>query len=532
MTDKHAEIRQLVENFYDLQHLRVETWNRVVSFVKENKADIIKRLKKLQKQKSTKSREANESHVKIASQREIATHRGHAKAKTAKKPIKNLRAESNVHSIVHLRAKGEITPIPTMRANFILDSIPDMRAIMGLNPNVSHASQFNLESQCENANHSLFETQYECVSHYNHEFHLYIASQKYCEFHNIIVNQNERETHTCPVSQPNTETHYCCASQHRNVTQPHVASRRLTENQAYNANLKENETHFDRVSHYNTESHITNASHYKNVTQHKGASHLGRETRNKPASHSSDEDREPDASSTKADDTSQDIHESHHSIALKLLGDKKYSEFAKRFLLKNQLVEISEIDDLVWFYRQLHSTEVELAKRIELWSIDHPLRKDWLNGVKGIGAIFSSGLIAWLSEPIIKAEHVSSIWSYCGLSPQSKRVKGEKLNYNPRLRTFCWKIGQSFIKYDCFGRKLYLEMKEYVKRKHPDWTKMHIHNSARLRTTKIFIACLWEQWRRMNSLPVTAPFPMTHLGHDEGHLITPDRWIHKTKEAG
>jgi hypothetical protein len=187
--------------------------------------------------------------------------------------------------------------------------------------------------------------------------------------------------------------------------------------------------------------------------------------------------------------------------------------------------KLKEIENLVWFHNELYETEKELYRRLDAWSKEHPLRKKYLNHVKGIGGVLASGIIAWLSEPILKANYVSQIWSYCGLTPDSVRKKNEKLKYNPRLKTFCWKIGQSFIKFDCFGRKLYDDFKEQAKQKHQDWSKLHIHNYARRKVVKIFIASVWEVWRKMNKLQATEPYPIQILNHKD--VITPNKWIEK-----
>ena len=175
-------------------------------------------------------------------------------------------------------------------------------------------------------------------------------------------------------------------------------------------------------------------------------------------------------------DVSHNRSETHMKNALELLKNKKYSKFVKRFVLSHWGLEsqrtyashilsepqkkrasqlhgeyqlhhalFKDIEDLIWFHNRLLETEKELKKRIDLWSKGHPLRKKFLRYVKGIGPILASGLIAWLSKPILKASYVSQIWSYCGLAPGQERRKGKKVNYNPRLKTFCWKIGESFI---------------------------------------------------------------------------------------
>jgi hypothetical protein len=260
-------------------------------------------------------------------------------------------------------------------------------------------------------------------------------------------------------------------------------------------------------SSFETQSGI--ASHKVVETQSSNASHCFVETHPKNASHVSFETQLWNASHGK--------FETHEGVA-----SHETNETQRVFAIFEKL---KEIDNLVWFHNELYKTEKELYKRLDAWSKEHPLRKKYLNHVKGIGGVLSSGIISWLSEPILKANYVSQIWSYCGLAPDSIRKKNEKLKYNPRLKTFCWKIGQSFIKFDCFGRKLYDDFKEQAKQKHPDWSKLHIHNYTRRKVVKIFIASVWEVWRKMNKLQTTEPYPIEILKHKD--VITPEKWVEK-----
>jgi len=304
-------------------------------------------------------------------------------------------------------------------------------------------------------------------------------------------------------------------------------SQYILENQDKNASYKRLETQSINASQRETGIQMNGASHFNHESQEDIASHTENETHRVIASQLS--------------------IEIQIKNAVKLLKNKKYSEFVKKFILSQEIIEIQEknvshskhvphgcfafsnllkeIENLIWFHNKLYETEKGLYSRIDEWSKDHPLRKEFLNYVKGIGPIFSSGIIAWFCNPILKAKYVSQIWSYCGLAPGKERKKGKKLSYNPKLKTFCWKIGQSFIKFKCFGRKLYLSFKKECEQKHPDWSKLHIHNWARRKVVKLFIAAVWEVWRKMNNLPVTKPYPIEVLGHKD--IITPEKWIEK-----
>ena len=160
---------------------------------------------------------------------------------------------------------------------------------------------------------------------------------------------------------------------------------------------------------------------------------------------------------SQGDNASQGNFESHYIYAV------KPSQIAHQ-IIKGEIEVPKEIADLVWYHNSLFETEKELAKRLDAWSSHHPIRIHFLSKVKGVGPILASGIIAWLS-PISRFPNVSKLWAYCGLAPGQKRKKGEKLNYNPKLKTLLWKVWNQFIKCKSFGRKLYLESKEYCKNK-------------------------------------------------------------------
>lgn len=209
-----------------------------------------------------------------------------------------------------------------------------------------------------------------------------------------------------------------------------------------------------------------------------------------------------------------------------LIANKKYSLVANKIIKsKEKYGDIySKLYPLVLYFERLYKTEKELMGILDEWSKEHPLRVYYLSKVRGIGPVLSSGIIAYLSDPILKANHVSQIWSYCGLAPNQVRKKGQKANFNPRLKAFVvFRIGRSLLMFNKFAKKLYDKFKEDARNKHPDWSKMHLHNHARRKVVKLFLASVWEEWRKMNNLPVTKPYAIQILGHDE--VITPEHWI-------
>jgi len=384
-------------------------------------------------------------------------------------------------------------------------------------------SQVKIETQEDNASHTHDETQYTSASQQKFETPTKDASQRNLETHEQNASQGHGETHNTTASQCYNEAHNKVASHGTIETQDADASQQKFETQNEHALfLLEDKKYAEFVKLYlirplGTESSRrgkrASASHINAETQHASASHLFVETQKVDASQYKNETPEKHASHT-----SNEIHKS----------------IASRYQLEPQLDDAlrplaSEVENLVWLYVRLKDTEAELKKRLDLWSQDHPLRVGWLDSVKGIGPIFASGLIAWLDEPIKNANHVSSLWSYCGYTPQSIRKAGVKMTYNPRLKTFIYKIGQSFIKYKCFGRTLYDKFKPIVQEKHPDWSKGHVHNYTRRKVVKLFLAALWESWRKMNNLPTAEHYALAELKHVD--KITPGEWV-DAKTAG
>jgi len=280
---------------------------------------------------------------------------------------------------------------------------------------------------------------------------------------------------------------------------------------------------FNRVvayvkSHANLETQPANASHVESENQFVGASQGQLETHFVNASQNKLETQPANAS-----------HKSHETH---LLG-------AKPSVLAHQIVTLKvevpkEISEVVWFHNSLHETEKQLAKRLDGWSREHKIRLNYLREIKGIGPIFSSGLIAWF-EPISRFDNISKLWSYCGLSPTQKRVKGKKLGYNPRLKTLMWKIGSSFEKQKSQKsqyRKLYETQKNYYLNRADLKAKIetkekgikgHIRNMTLRYVEKRFLADLWLTWRKLEGLPITEPYAIAILKHEHFEKPKTDR---------
>ena len=419
------EIRLLVEQFYDIQKLRIETFNRLVSWTKEKEDSIILFL----------NHSANENQTRVVNQILIETQ------------------SANVN---HTQ-------------------------------NESHAkivNQTKIETQNSDVNHYKVETQVKSVNHRDNETH------------GSIVKKIQEALELLKKAKSTTTEHKAeeIGDRKRKKSKPNKSYAEFTKKFVANAKFQKMLSQIKCENQLLSVNHGTNENHATFVNQ--GISEIQRHNVN------------------------QSPNESH----------------------VNLVNPFSDVTDLLWYFGKLKETEKELKTRLDIWSSKHPVRQKWLDNVVGIGPVLSSGLLAWLEQPIKNASHATKIWSYCGLAPGQKREKGKKLNFNLRLKTFTWKIGESFVKKEGFGRQLYDSFKAQYDAKHdvqcPKFAefgayatknvkgcsrKGHIHAYAKRKATKIFLANFWEVVRRESNLPVSDPYPIEILGHVD--IVKPERWV-------
>lgn len=111
-------------------------------------------------------------------------------------------------------------------------------------------------------------------------------------------------------------------------------------------------------------------------------------------------------------------------------------------------------------FESMERVEKRIQKGLDYYSDTVPLGK-WAKDVVGIGPVIASGLLAHIS--IEKAHSAASIWRFAGLDPTSVWNKGEKRPHNAKLKTLCWKIGESFVKVSGNPKSLYGNL--YLQRK-------------------------------------------------------------------
>jgi len=120
---------------------------------------------------------------------------------------------------------------------------------------------------------------------------------------------------------------------------------------------------------------------------------------------------------------------------------------------------------LQYIETRFKNTEENIAKFLKYYAENDPIGQ-WMMSITGIGPVIAAGLLAYID--INECETAGSIWSYAGWEgPMRRKMKGEKVDWNPKFRTLCWKIGQSFIKIsgntspNNFYGPLYVAKKEF-----------------------------------------------------------------------
>lgn len=203
----------------------------------------------------------------------------------------------------------------------------------------------------------------------------------------------------------------------------------------------------------------------------------------------------------------------------------------------------------------------EAQSRIDAYMIpmvkDHPCWTEFNVDVKGCG-LHLLALVMGLIRDVTPLTNVSKLWWLCGLGVKDGKairpVKGEVLNYDMRLKSvLLGRLGSQFLKNgDPFARMLYddFKAKEVTKAFAAGRTtdtkctncdgrdddtcnicagtgkvqvEIGAHKRAIRKVVKLWVACLWDVWRRAEGLPVTEHYAQSHMGHT-GNLITAQRW--------
>lgn len=206
---------------------------------------------------------------------------------------------------------------------------------------------------------------------------------------------------------------------------------------------------------------------------------------------------------------------------------------------------------LMWLADQNSGLEGQIKRALDRYS-ESKLIGQWMKSIYGIGPVISAGLMAHID--IDKAPTAGHIWRFAGLDPTMEWKSGEKRPWNGALKTLCWKIGQSFMKFsgqkDCVYGHVYRTRKEYeqtrndsggnsgraadilTKKKFGKGTEAIKHLNAghlppaqidamaRRYAVKLFLShlqCVWY-FIEKGELP-PKPYAIAHLDH--AHLVPP-----------
>ena len=179
----------------------------------------------------------------------------------------------------------------------------------------------------------------------------------------------------------------------------------------------------------------------------------------------------------------------------------------------------------------------------------------WAKSIVGVGPVIAAGLLAHVD--VAREPTCGSLWRFAGLDPTQVWDKGQKRPFNARLKTLCWKIGESFVKVsnnprDIYG-KVYSHRKEFEIQRNDAGdladqaaTKLatvrigkdteaykaysqgllppgHIHARAKRYAVKLFLAHYHHvAYEYHFGTPPPKPFILNQEGHT--HFIAPPNW--------
>jgi hypothetical protein len=204
-----------------------------------------------------------------------------------------------------------------------------------------------------------------------------------------------------------------------------------------------------------------------------------------------------------------------------------------------------------WLAEQSQTLESQIKRALQSYSDSHPAGQ-WMQSIFGIGPVIAAGLLAHID--IEQCPTVGHIWRYAGYDPTTKWEKAQKRPWNASLKTLCWKIGQSFMKFsnaeDCVYGHVYRERKAYeiarndsgqnaevaarilTERKFDKSTEAFKHYTggklppaqidarARRYAVKLFLSHLHLVWFYLQNNAVPAkPYAIGHMDHT--HFIKP-----------
>ena len=216
---------------------------------------------------------------------------------------------------------------------------------------------------------------------------------------------------------------------------------------------------------------------------------------------------------------------------------------------------------LSWLHGQMETMEGQIKRALDAWS-DASATGQWLKSITGIGPVLAAGLLAYDRQLFPTVGH---LWSLAGLDPNRTWEKGQNRPWNASLKVLCWKMGESFWKFqnhpkDIYG-KLIVQRKEYEQGRNDrgelaeqaasalarkrigketeayKWYSQgklppaQIHARAKRWGVKLFLAHYHEvRYRNETGQEPPKPYVIEHLGH--GHYMPPPQPKHPVVSKG
>jgi len=152
-----------------------------------------------------------------------------------------------------------------------------------------------------------------------------------------------------------------------------------------------------------------------------------------------------------------DIRESVVGVnEARYLVDTYYQLQEYRKATGNQAIAMEKADEphvtTDWLFDELLGLEKGIKNALSDFAEADPLAT-WAMSICGVGPVISAGLRAHID--ISKAQTAGAIWRFAGLDPTVSWGKGEKRPWNAKLKTLCWKIGESFVKVSGNDKDIY-----------------------------------------------------------------------------
>lgn len=230
------------------------------------------------------------------------------------------------------------------------------------------------------------------------------------------------------------------------------------------------------------------------------------------------------------------------------LVDTYYQIQDLRIATKNQCRQLDNAisephETLNFFGENFEIVEKNIKSALKKYVEAQPIGQ-WLLSICGIGEVLAAGLIAHID--ITKVQTAGQIQAFAGLDPTKEWNKGEKRPFNAKLKTLCWKIGESFVKVsnnekDVYG-KIYKIRKEYEQQKNEngDYAEQaelkankvgknteaykcyskgmlppaHIQSRAKRYAVKIFLSHLFSVWYELeHGEKPPKPYAIAILNH-------------------